>query len=71
MSSTNIETNGGVHDHVLRPRPRKPQHAQVAELAREKSSSSVEGLLDAPQELASNVTRYARATVALSYRSQH
>ncbi|KAI1366561.1 MBOAT family protein [Xylaria arbuscula] len=56
MSSTNIEANGGVHDHVLRPRPRKPQHAQVAELAREKSSSSIEGLLDAPQELASNVT---------------
>ncbi|KAI0525625.1 MBOAT family protein [Xylaria bambusicola] len=56
MASTNIETNGGAHDHVLRPRPRKPQHAQVAELARQRSSSSIDGMLDAPQELASNVT---------------
>ncbi|KAI1308815.1 MBOAT family protein [Xylaria venustula] len=56
MSSTHIETNGGIHDHVLRPRPRKPQHSQVSELARQRSSSSIDGMLDAPHELASNVT---------------
>ncbi|KAK5627140.1 hypothetical protein RRF57_002855 [Xylaria bambusicola] len=67
MSSTNIETNGGAHDHVLRPRPRKPQHTQVAELARQRSSSSIDGMLDVPQELASNVTRYARADIALGH----
>ncbi|KAI1647412.1 MBOAT, membrane-bound O-acyltransferase family-domain-containing protein [Daldinia loculata] len=39
MSSTNIETNGG-HDHILRPRPRKLQHAQVAELVKENSGVS-------------------------------
>ncbi|GAW17240.1 hypothetical protein ANO14919_066940 [Xylariales sp. No.14919] len=55
-SSTNIETNGAAHDHILRPRPRKPQHSQVSELARQQSSSSVDGLLDAPHELASGMT---------------
>ncbi|KAI1171260.1 MBOAT family protein [Nemania sp. FL0916] len=57
MSSTNIETNGGHnHDHVLRPRPRKPQHAQVSGLARQQSGSSIEGLLEAPHESASALT---------------
>ncbi|KAI2777974.1 MBOAT, membrane-bound O-acyltransferase family-domain-containing protein [Daldinia loculata] len=42
MSSTNIETNGG-HDHILRPRPRKLQHAQVAELVKENSGISATG----------------------------
>ncbi|KAI1198428.1 MBOAT family protein [Nemania serpens] len=56
MSSTNIETNGGTHDHLLRPRPRKPQHSQGAEFARQQSSSSIDGLLDAPHEGASTVT---------------
>ncbi|KAF2969364.1 hypothetical protein GQX73_g4235 [Xylaria multiplex] len=56
MSSTNVEMNGGPHDHVLRPRPRKPQHSLVAELVRQRSSSSIDGLLDTPHELASNLT---------------
>ncbi|KAI1204628.1 MBOAT-domain-containing protein [Annulohypoxylon truncatum] len=43
MSSTNIDVDDGQHDHILRPRPRKPQHAQVAELTREHSSNSVNG----------------------------
>ncbi|KAH9909931.1 MBOAT-domain-containing protein [Xylariomycetidae sp. FL2044] len=50
MSSTNIETNGGAHDHILRPRPRKPQHSQVAELVREHSGTSVSGLLESPAD---------------------
>ncbi|KAI8959279.1 MBOAT, membrane-bound O-acyltransferase family-domain-containing protein [Daldinia sp. FL1419] len=54
MSSTNVDTNGG-HDHILRPRPRKPQHAQVVELAKEHSGVSVNGVngnghLEAPVE---------------------
>ncbi|KAI5865260.1 MBOAT-domain-containing protein [Durotheca rogersii] len=49
MASTHIQVNGG-HDHILRPRPRKPQHAQVAGLVRQHSSSSVNGLLDTPPE---------------------
>ncbi|KAI0847220.1 MBOAT, membrane-bound O-acyltransferase family-domain-containing protein [Daldinia vernicosa] len=53
MSSTNIEINGG-HDHILRPRPRKPQHAQVAELAKEHSGVAADGngngYLEAPVE---------------------
>ncbi|KAI1330095.1 MBOAT-domain-containing protein [Xylariaceae sp. FL0255] len=59
MSSTNIETNGnGAHDHVLRPRPRKPQHSQISSLARDHSSTSVNGLLDAasPDLAGSGVT---------------
>ncbi|KAI1190213.1 MBOAT family protein [Nemania serpens] len=57
MSSTHIETDGGLHDHVLRPRPRKPQHSQGAEFARQQSNnSSIDGLLDAPHEEASAVT---------------
>ncbi|KAI1418974.1 MBOAT family protein [Xylaria sp. FL1777] len=57
MSSTHIQTNGGgVHDHVLRPRPRKPQHSQVAELVSQRSNGSINGLHDAPHELASNPT---------------
>ncbi|KAI1493256.1 sterol o-acyltransferase-like protein [Biscogniauxia mediterranea] len=55
MSSTNVEPNGD-YDHVLRPRPRKPQHAQVAGLSREHSSTSVNGLLDTPEETASGLT---------------
>ncbi|KAF3065170.1 putative sterol O-acyltransferase 2 [Daldinia childiae] len=43
MSSTNVETNGGGHDHILRPRPRKPQHTQVSELVKEHSSVSTNG----------------------------
>ncbi|KAI2465102.1 MBOAT-domain-containing protein [Annulohypoxylon bovei var. microspora] len=56
MSSTNIDINGG-HDHILRPRPRKPQHTQVAELTRQHSSSSVNGHLEPPlEEPASGLT---------------
>ncbi|KAI0884062.1 MBOAT-domain-containing protein [Annulohypoxylon maeteangense] len=43
MSSTNIDVDDGQHDHILRPRPRKAQHTQVAELTREHSSNSVNG----------------------------
>ncbi|KAI1342202.1 MBOAT-domain-containing protein [Xylariaceae sp. FL0016] len=56
MSSSNIETNGGTHNHVLRPRPRKPQHSQVSELVREHSATSVHGLLEKPEELSSGLT---------------
>ncbi|KAI0442169.1 MBOAT family protein [Xylaria telfairii] len=56
MSSTNVETHGGAHDHVLRPRPRKPQHSQVAELARQRSSSSIDGMLETPHEATSALT---------------
>lgn len=67
MSSTNIETNGGTHDHLLRPRPRKPQPSQGSEFARQPSNSSIDGLLDAPHEEASALTRYAdSATTAPS-----
>lgn len=58
MASTNVELNGGAHDHVLRPRPRKPQHSQVSELARQSSNTSINGMLETPHaELASTVTR--------------
>lgn len=60
MASTGTEadaTNGN-HDHILRPRPRKPQHAQVSGLAREHSSSSANGLLVTPgEEIHSALTR--------------
>ncbi|KAI2608932.1 MBOAT-domain-containing protein [Hypoxylon fragiforme] len=51
-SSADFQPDGG-HDHILRPRPRKPQHSQVNELVREHSSTSitsVNGLLETPQE---------------------
>ncbi|KAH8163093.1 hypothetical protein CIB48_g5163 [Xylaria polymorpha] len=56
MSSTNVETHGGAHHHVLRPRPRKPQHSQVAGLARQRSSSSIDGMLETPHEATSPLT---------------
>ncbi|KAI1767935.1 MBOAT-domain-containing protein [Hypoxylon sp. FL1150] len=45
MSSTNVQPNDS-HDNILRPRPRKPQHAQVTELVREHSTGSVHGHLE-------------------------
>ncbi|KAI0160030.1 MBOAT-domain-containing protein [Hypoxylon sp. FL1284] len=45
MSSTTVEPNGS-HDNILRPRPRKPQHTQVAELVREHSGGSANGHLE-------------------------
>ncbi|KAH8652281.1 MBOAT, membrane-bound O-acyltransferase family-domain-containing protein [Xylariales sp. PMI_506] len=56
MASTGAETaataNGRIdtHDHILRPRPRKPRHSQVSDLAREHSSTSANGLLTSPIE---------------------
>lgn len=46
-------------DNVLRPRPRKPFHAQVSQLAR-LSSSEADGLVTAAQEngVTSGLTRY-------------
>ncbi|KAI0130015.1 MBOAT family protein [Xylariales sp. AK1849] len=49
MASTGSEaaaTNGD-HDHVLRPRAPKPQHAQLSELVREHSKTAANGLLTA------------------------
>ncbi|KAF7532815.1 hypothetical protein G7054_g7612 [Neopestalotiopsis clavispora] len=50
MASTGSEAVAinGQHDHILRPRPRKPQHSQVSDLVRENSSGSAHGLLAAP-----------------------
>ncbi|KAF3011672.1 hypothetical protein E8E14_006552 [Neopestalotiopsis sp. 37M] len=50
MASTGSEAAAinGQHDHILRPRPRKPQHSQVSDLVRENSSGSAHGLLAAP-----------------------
>ncbi|KAI4864939.1 MBOAT-domain-containing protein [Hypoxylon rubiginosum] len=45
MSSTNVQPNDG-GDHILRPRPRKPQHSQVTGLVREHSANSVNGHLE-------------------------
>ncbi|KAI1774410.1 MBOAT-domain-containing protein [Hypoxylon cercidicola] len=45
MSSTTVQPNDGA-DNILRPRPRKPQHSQVAGLVREHSSTSVNGHLE-------------------------
>ncbi|KAI0397079.1 MBOAT-domain-containing protein [Xylariaceae sp. FL0594] len=60
MSSTNIETASGSdpHDHIVRPRPRKPLHSQITELGREQSNGSIKSPVDASQshELASAVT---------------
>ncbi|KAI1080719.1 MBOAT-domain-containing protein, partial [Whalleya microplaca] len=56
MASTNIETTDP-HDHVLRPRPRKPQHSQVSELVRAHSTTSINGSLETPSEdVASGMT---------------
>ncbi|CAJ2508284.1 Uu.00g094700.m01.CDS01 [Anthostomella pinea] len=55
MSSSNIETSDN-HDHVLRPRPRKPQHSQVSELVRAHSATSINGLTEKPDDIASGLT---------------
>ncbi|KAI1438313.1 MBOAT-domain-containing protein [Xylaria sp. CBS 124048] len=55
-STTNIETNGGDLDHVLRPRLRKTGSLGVASPSREHSSSSADALLDLPHDPASSVT---------------
>lgn len=61
MASTGSEAAAinGEQDHILRPRPRKPQHVQLSGLVRENSSSSANGLLAAPgvDDIPSGATR--------------
>ncbi|CAM1502782.1 Fc.00g075580.m01.CDS01 [Cosmosporella sp. VM-42] len=45
-SSADVMANGhDHHDHVLRPRPRKPQHSQVSQVLRMSSASDADGHL--------------------------
>ena len=62
----------GDHDHVLRPRPRKPVNPQLAELTRQASNVSVtssNGYLTMPENgTVSGLTRYATpATTATTW----
>lgn len=73
MAATGSETaavNGhhdNDHDHILRPRPRKPKHSQVSELVRAHSSSAVNGLLNPSGDgIASGLTRYVPASSAVT-----
>lgn len=58
MSSTDVLANGHSHfdtytiDHVLRPRARKPLHAQVSQVSQVSRTSSTEGdqLLSLPSD---------------------
>lgn len=51
----------GDHDHVIRPRPRKPKHSQVSEVLRMSTAEDSEGHL-MPDNMstgtASGLTRY-------------
>ncbi|KAK7999097.1 O-acyltransferase [Apiospora marii] len=55
MAATGAEASAamnGDHDHVLRPRPRKPQNPQLAELTRQQSNVSItssNGFLTMPE----------------------
>ncbi|KAH7309591.1 MBOAT family protein [Stachybotrys elegans] len=49
MASTAVNGHAPDHDHVLRPRPRKPMHSQVSQLSR-LSSADADGLFPPPQE---------------------
>lgn len=53
--------HAGDHDHVLRPRPRKPKHSQVSDVLRMSTTSDGEGHL-MPDNVsigtASGLTRY-------------
>ncbi|KAI2643404.1 MBOAT-domain-containing protein [Xylaria nigripes] len=55
-SATNVETNGSVNDHVLRARLNRSQDSPVFKLVRQRSSSSIDALVDVPHDTASNVT---------------
>lgn len=53
--------HAGEHDHVLRPRPRKPKHSQVAEVLRMSTAEDSEGHLmpdNVSTGTASGLTRY-------------
>ncbi|KAF7560792.1 hypothetical protein G7046_g3333 [Stylonectria norvegica] len=51
-SSADVMANGhDHHDHVLRPRPRKPQHSQVEQVFRMSSSSDADGHLTTMSQL--------------------
>lgn len=71
--SSSIETlangNGhaGEHDHVLRPRPRKPKHSQVSDVVRMTSTSDGEHLMpdNASTGSASGLTRYGERSQTL------
>jgi sterol O-acyltransferase len=55
-----MATASDTHDHILRPRPRKPQHSQLSELVREHSNgpASAGGTVTPPVDgLASGMTR--------------
>ncbi|KAI1841499.1 hypothetical protein JX266_012339 [Neoarthrinium moseri] len=54
-SEVPAEANGN-HDHILRPRPRKPQHSQLSELVREHSNTAANGLLAPGDGIASGMT---------------
>ncbi|KAK6076627.1 MBOAT family protein [Seiridium cupressi] len=64
MASTGSEAAAanGHDDHILRPRPRKPQHAQVSELAREFSTAHANGFLATPSEDISSGVTSGRST---------
>lgn len=48
------------HDHVLRPRPRKPQHSQISGLVKELSSTAASQLT--VEDPASGLTRYVSSS---------
>ncbi|KAM4064352.1 MBOAT, membrane-bound o-acyltransferase family protein [Hirsutella rhossiliensis] len=54
-SAADLGPNSGDHDHVLRPRPRKPQHVQLSQLSR-MSSSDADGPLNGDIDAASAMT---------------
>ncbi|KAI9155186.1 putative sterol O-acyltransferase 2 [Paramyrothecium foliicola] len=62
-SSADVMANGhsNNHDHVLRPRPRKPQHSQVSQISR-LSSNEGDGLLSAPENGTASGTTSGRST---------
>lgn len=59
-SSADVAANGHAnnnHDHILRPRPRKPQHSQVSQLSRASSDGDGHHLTPTEGATASGMTR--------------
>ncbi|KAI3530479.1 MBOAT family protein [Colletotrichum filicis] len=62
MASTAASPNGGAHDHVLRPRPRKPQHSQLTRTQSNTSVGEMNGLTPLSETGQTSGTTSGRST---------
>ncbi|KAH0430484.1 hypothetical protein CcaCcLH18_07761 [Colletotrichum camelliae] len=62
MASTATAPNGATHDHVLRPRPRKPQHSQLTRTISNTSVGELNGMTPLSETGQTSGTTSGRST---------